>query len=633
MQTHAATQTTPLLKTSDAGLPVYTHQPTPYCSRANRRSLLRRAWGLSAIYILTLATGTLLLRSMSSAAVQHTHPGIVVGGPDCGNPSRLVEAKNGAVATEIQTCSEMGVDVLQRLDGNAVDALVTATLCTGVVNMFSSGIGGGGFMTVRIPSSSPNGSSEVWSVDFRETAPAAAFETMFLGNPKAAQVGGLAVGVPGELRGLDEVHKRWGKVSWEKLVQPVADLARGWAIDRELARRMRHEDFVDHLANHPDWAPVFAPEGKLLQLGEIMRRDALANTLDAVAKGGADVFYKGYIAESIVRKVQSEGGILTLKDMEDYEVRVLPALSGTYHGREDYNVYTTHPPTSGGVMLHMLNLMERYDNLLDEGFTGLNAHRAVEAIKFGFAARTKVSDTGFFNNTEKMAAITTKEYANIIGHSLTDDQTHPPEYYHPEFDIFSDHGTSHTSIVDKDGMAVTLTSTVNLLFGSLVMDPVTGVLLNNEMDDFSIPGTPNHFGLFPSPYNYPAPHKRPLSSISPMIFERSSDNSLYLTIGGSGGSRIFPAVFHTILQLEWGRNLLEAVQHGRLHDQLFPMILETDSNSPVEVVEGLIHRGHNVTVIDVERMIAASVNAVIMERDGRKFAVSDPRKNGMAAGY
>lgn len=489
-------------------------------------------------------------------------------------------------------------------------------------------------MTVRIPPKSPNRSSEVWAIDFRETAPAAATETMFVHNPAAAVLGGLAVAVPGELKGLEEVHKLWGRVPWEKLVQPVADLARGWTVDRELLRRMNDPQYFDFLTHHPDWAPIFAPNGRRLNLGDTIRMTALADTLEAIATEGADVFYKGRIAESIVKKIQLEGGIITLEDMASYEVRILPALSSIYRGKENYTIYTTHPPTSGGVLLHMLNIMEHYENLVDEGFTGLNAHRAVEAIKFGFAARTKVSDIGFSNNTEKMTAISSKAYANTISSNITDYQTHTPEYYQPEFDIFSDHGTSHKSIVDEDGMAVSLTSTVNSPYGALVMDPVTGVMLNNNMDDFSIPGVPNHYGLSPSPYNYPAPYKRSLSSMAPTILERSSDNTLYLTIGASGGSRIFPAIFHTFLQLEWGHDLLEAVQHARLYNQLFPTDVVVNSNARVDIVEALIHRGHNVSIKDVNRpKIAAAVNAIVVERDGRIFAVSDPRKNGMAAGY
>jgi len=281
------------------------------------------------------------------------------------------------------------------------------------------------------------------------------------------------------------------------------------------------------------------------------------------------------------------------------------------------------------VLLFMLGLAERLG--LGSEALGLGTHRIVEIMKFGFAARTKVSDPAFADDASRIYEILTPEYADAIVKNVTDDTTHPPEYYNPVYDVQIDHGTSHSSIVDKDGMAVAITSTVNLVFGSQVMDPVTGVILNDEMDDFSTPGTPNAYGLWPSPYNYPAPHKRPLSSTVPTILE-SPRGSFLLAIGGSGGTRIFPAVFQTLVGvLEHGLDVGAAVEAGRVHDQLYPLETEVDSVYPAEGVQGLRARGHNVTVADINR-VAAVVNAV-MNRTGTIYAASDSRKNGVAAGY
>ncbi|KAG6330671.1 hypothetical protein ID866_8418 [Astraeus odoratus] len=269
----------------------------------------------------------------------------------------------------------------------------------------------------------------------------------------------------------------------------------------------------------------------------------------------------------------------------------------------------------------MLNLMDRYD-LPGEGRTGLNMHRIVEAQKFGFAARTRIGDTSYgSNNSARIAEISTKEYANIIAVNLTDDHTHPMEYYNPEFDIKIDHGTSHTSVVDKDGMAAALTTTVNLVFGSQVLDPDTGIILNDEMDDFSTPGVPNSFGLWPSPYNYPEPGKRPLSSIAPTIMEYE-DGSFYLAIGGSGGSRIFPSVFQVILNLDWGQDISEAIEYGRVHDQLLPMEVDADDILPDDLLKYLRDRGHNVTVKDTGRV--AGVIQSVLQKDGRIYGVIGP---------
>ncbi|KAF8629660.1 hypothetical protein AX17_005599 [Amanita inopinata Kibby_2008] len=535
------------------------------------------------------------------------------------NRAYLVKARHGAVASENKRCSVMGVDVLKN-GGNAVDAAISTALCIGVVNMFSSGIGGGGFMTVRLPPHTGS-KSEAWTVDFREVAPQMANSTMFVADPQSAVLGGLAIGIPGELRGFEEAHRRWGRLPWKRLVEPSIRLAEGWEVDRELGKRIPL--FVDLMLNNSDWSAIFAPNGILLKEGQIIKRTNLSQTLATIAEEGADAFYKGPIANSIIRKVQSAGGIISHSDLERYNVKVEQALEGTYNGQR---IMTTHAPTSGPVLLHMLNLLENFNFTVHDG---LNTHRMVEAMKFGFAARTKICDPKF-DMSDNISKIAAKEYAAKVVVNMTDDTTHTPDYYKPEYDIIHDHGTSHTSVLDCDGMAVSLTSTINLVFGSHVLDPGTGIILNNEMDDFSIPGTPNAFGLWPSPYNYPEPGKRPLSSTAPTVVE-SKDGSLHLVIGGSGGSRIFGSIFQVMLNLDWGLDVSNAIEYGRLHDQLYPQILEADNIYPMDLLNDLRVKGHNVTVVDVDR-IAAVIQAIV-QQNGTIYAASDSRKNGVAAGY
>lgn len=478
-------------------------------------------------------------------------------------------------------------------------------------------------MTVRLPPGEKGGAaSEVVTIDFRETAPALANETMYKDHPMLSRYGGLAVGVPGELRGLEEAHRRWGTIPWKDLVQPSVDIANGWRVDAELAKRIRW--YPDLMLKDPDWQPIFAPEGRFLNEGEIIRRRNLSRTLAIIARDGPNAFYQGELGASFIKKAKDTGGVLTYRDLEDYKVVVRPALEGTYHGRK---IYTTHAPTSGPVLVHMLNLLEHYD--MSER-TGLNTHRMVEALKFGFSARTRICDPRFSNSSERIDRIPTKEFAQEIVKNLTDSTTHPPEYYQPEYDILEDHGTSHTSIVDRSGMAVAITSTVNLIFGSRVMDPATGVILNNEMDDFSTPGTPNGFGLWPSPYNYPQPGKRPLSSTAPTIVE-NADGSFYLAVGGSGGSRIFGAIQQTMFNLDWGLDASAAVEFGRLHNQLLPEVTDADSTYPTDILDDLRSRGHNITVADISR-VAAAVQ-LVTQQDGVFYAASDSRKNGIAAGW
>ncbi|ESK85216.1 hypothetical protein Moror_11399 [Moniliophthora roreri MCA 2997] len=552
----------------------------------------------------------------------HSIPGeISKSGTD--NPAYLVQSRHGAVATENRLCSDIGVQILKD-GGNALDAAIASALCVGVVNPFSSGIGGGGFMTVRIPPSRPDLSSEVWTVDFREKAPGGANTTMYEKGANSSRFGGLSVAVPGELRGLEEAHRRWGSLPWKQLVLPSVELASGFRVGVELGRRIPW--FADLMLTNPDWTDIFAPGGVFLKENEVIRRTNLSRTLLAIANEGADAFYKGPIADSLIRKIQATGGIMTHKDFEDYTVDVYPSLQGSYLGKK---IYVPGAPTSGPVLLHMLNVLEHYDF---SKRSGVNTHRLVEALKYGFAARTRISDPLYRNDTSVIEEIPTKAFAASVVRNLTDDRTHPPEYYNPEYDVKMDHGTQHVSVVDHDGMATSLTSTINLVFGSQVLDPETGVILNDEMDDFSVPGTPNGFGLWPSPYNYPEPYKKPLSSTVPTIIE-NPDGSFHLAIGGSGGSIIFGAVFQVLVNLNhWGMNIGEAIESGRLHDQLYPETTIVDSTYPEAMMQELRLRGHNLTVLDVNR-VAGVINAVMRDEEGTFYAASDSRKNGIAAGY
>ncbi|KAF9434162.1 hypothetical protein BGZ76_008470, partial [Entomortierella beljakovae] len=441
------------------------------------------------------------------------------------NTPTLIKAKYGAVAAEEIHCSEIGVQVLKD-GGNAVDAAIASCLCVGTVNMFSAGIGGGGFMTLRLP----NGTVEV--IDFRETAPAGSSQNMFKKDPILAQKGGLSVAVPGEIRGLELAHKRYGKLSWERLFAPSVKLAReGWAVGPELAKRLRQ--YKPMMESEPDWSSTFAPNGTVLNEGQWITRKTLANTLETIGKEGADSFYTGPIAQSMVDHIKANGGILDMDDMKSYKPLIKEPMVGYYQGRK---VYTTPAPTSGPVLISILNILERYDLGRFKENANVEVHRLVEAMKFGYAQRTELGDPDFSDLEAKIQGILSKDTAGLIRANISDERTFPVEYYNPHWGPIDNHGTTHLSSVDKDNMAVALTSTVNLVFGSKLLDPKTGIILNDEMDDFSIPGTPNAFGLQPSPYNFPRSGKRPLSSCVPTIIER--DGQFELALGGSGGSRI-----------------------------------------------------------------------------------------------
>ncbi|KAF9435671.1 hypothetical protein BGZ76_005763 [Entomortierella beljakovae] len=536
------------------------------------------------------------------------------------NTPTLIKAKHGAVAAEEIHCSEIGVEVMKE-GGNAVDAAIASCLCIGTINAFSAGIGGGGFMAIRLP----DGTVEI--IDFRETAPAASFPTMFKKDPILAQKGGLSVAVPGEIRGLELAHKRHGKLPWKRLFAPAVKLSReGWAVGPELARRLQRQ--LDVIEIEPDWKQVYAPEGVALREGEWIKREALADTLERIGNEGADAFYTGEIAQNMVDHIQANGGILTMKDMKNYKALVKKPVVGFYQGRK---IYTSPAPTSGPALISVMNILERYNVGRFKEFANVDTHRFIEALKHGFAQRTELGDPDFTDLEATVENMLSKDTAAQIRANISDTRTFPVDYYNPHWGPIDNHGTTHLSTVDKDDMSVALTSTVNLLFGSKLLDPKSGVILNDEMDDFSIPGRANAFGLQPSPYNYPEPGKRPLSSCVPTIVER--DGKFEMSLGGSGGSRILTAVIQTMLSVyNYNLNIMEAIENPRVHHQLMPDVVDIEEGYPKSEIQFLRSLGHNVTLFNRE-LAKAEIQAVMRDVDGLIYASSDTRKHGIAAGY
>ncbi|KAI8810447.1 gamma-glutamyltranspeptidase [Cladochytrium replicatum] len=585
--------------------------------RKTRRSLFPRSFSRSAS-ILALGSGLLLF----ATAVLYIDSQNLSPTPRKYFPTRLVSSPHAAVASENELCSIIGRDVLQD-GGNAVDSVVAASICIGVTNMYSSGIGGGGFLVLR----TPNGKSEY--IDFREEAPAAASRDMYEGNPTGSMIGGLSVGVPGEIRGFEYAHKKYGKLPWKRLFEPSIELClNGWTVNRVLA--MRINTYAGLMLNNTEFSEVFAPNGRILVEGDTIRRTALGHTLRAIADEGPEVFYTGWIGKSLVDTTRANGGILTMKDMSAYEVKTSLPLVGTYRDRK---IITSPPPSSGPVLLSVLNILEGYA-LGKEGRTQLNFHRIVEAFKHGFSQRSfygDPSDPEFANITEIADDFMRKEKAEDIRARIFSDRTFDPSYYNAEFDILDDHGTMHVSVIDSDGMATSLTSTVNLVFGAQLMDAKTGIILNDEMDDFSQPNITNYFGLKPSPYNFIKPKKRPLSSCVPTIVER--DGQVEFVVGASGGSRIITATAQAIVNaIDFGMNPLEAIDDPRFHDQLYPNEVMVEHEFSDGFTKGLLRRGHTISRM-AEGYYLTGVSMVQRRSDGVVLAAGDHRKGGAAAGY
>ncbi|KAF3924841.1 Gamma-glutamyltransferase [Orbilia brochopaga] len=548
----------------------------------------------------------------------------------------LTIAHHGAVNSDVATCSEIGVSMLRDHNGTAVDAAIATALCIGVVNMYASGIGGGGFMVIR----APDGRS--LSVNFRETAPGAATRDMFTHDPLLARRGGLAVGTPGEVAGFYAAWKQYGRVPWRTLFAPSIELCeQGVKVPRYLRHVLDGE--LDWLAqvDKAQFGFLFRKDGNVLEAGDLMYRPALGRTLRAIAEGGPAAFYTGTVASSLARFVRSQGGVLAVGDLRAYTAPVEETLKVWAFGQE---ILTCPPPCSGAVLIEGLNIAEGLDMSDDD--SAVVTHRIIETMKWLSAGRTEIGDPSddAVSNDARIAELQTKQFAAMVRQNISDTRTYGWEHYHPSYEFKESKGTSHINALDAEGMAVALTTTVNLYFGARICDPETGeyglgstcvvallgktgVVLNDEMDDFSIPGTDNAFHLQPSRYNFIKPYKRPLSSTAPMITVSNGRPSLI--IGGSGGSRIVTNVFLCFIKMyKWGYTLLDTIRSPRVHHQLMPMIAYVEAGTRDDIVQGLEDRGH---VVQELPNIGSVVGAVHRLPDGEIHAVSDYWRKGGSA--
>lgn len=506
------------------------------------------------------------------------------------------------------------------LGGNAADAMVATTFCVGVVGMYHSGIGGGGFMLVR------DASGRYEYIDFRETAPAAAHENMYVNRTDDSIYGGLASGVPGDVRGLGYLHAKFGRLPWHVVLQGAIDVARyGFRVSEDL---VRYTDYLkdsgrgDFLVEDPVWAVDFAPNGTLLRVGDTMTRKRYANTLETIAKKGPDAFYTGAIAESMIKTLRHANGTMTMGDLANYSVAIREPVAIDYRG---YKLTSCSAPASGAVALSIMKIIEGYGSMRAPGWLNLSTHRLDEAMRFGYGQRTALGDPSFvLNATEYEADMLNASTAEAIRGRISDSHTLNVSAYDPEgIEVLDTPGTSHIVTADKDGMAISLTSTINLLFGSQLMDNETGIIMNDEMNDFSIPNTKNAFGLIPSPSNFIRPGKRPLSSITPVIVEHAN-GSLYFVTGAAGGSRIPTATVQQLWNvLDRDMTAAEALAEPRMHDQLIPNETTFEYSYDNSTVEFMRQRGHNVTFV---RPGVSSAQSIRLLGGGVFEAAAEPRQ-------
>jgi len=536
-----------------------------------------RRFALAGLILLTAATGTL-----------------------------AASGRHALVASEHRLASQAGIEIL-RQGGNAIDAAVATALAAGVVNPSSCGIGGGGFMLVY-----DRGSKTVSALDYRETAPAAATREMFVRDgravPELSRTGGLAVGVPGEIAGLVAALHRYGNLSLRTVATPAITYARdGFPIGTHLAGAIAKN--TDRIRGRPEFAALFLNEQKEpLRAGQLLRQRDLAQTLEIVAADGPGTFYGGPIGEAITSSVGTAGGILQRSDLVQYRPVWREPVQARFRTHE---VFSMPPPSSGGgVLIQLLNILQR-DDL---GALGHNSptylHLLAEAMQFGFADRAVYyADPDFVQ--VPLYLLLSSDRASRLRRRLSAARTFPADFYGSLVQNETDGGTSHISVIDSQGNAVACTTTINTAFGSMLMAKGTGVILNNEMDDFSAqPGTPNMFGLVGNEANAVAPGKRPLSSMTPTILIR--ENEAVAVVGASGGPTIITAILQTLLNvLVFGNGATAAVTAPRIHHQWIP------------------------TTLAVEAGVPRPTRRVLELRtaDGSLEGAADPRKHGEAIGW
>lgn len=590
-------------------------------------------------FALLLATVIALACIFALSKLDNSRASLETGGRFQEDKGDIIEAEHGVVAADDERCSDIGIDML-REGGHAVDAAVATSLCLGLVSPTSSGLGGGAFMLLR----SSNGQAQAFNM--RETAPQAASEDMYAKNPAAKKIGPLSIGVPGELAGLHLAWQQHGKLPWKKLVQPVIKLAaEGFVISPYLASNIK--SLKNAIMADKGLRGVFTVNGKLLNVGDTCYNKKLAETLQAISDFGPSVFYNGTIGKKLVEDVQAVGGILSFEDLQNYRVEVTDPISAEVMG---YTILGMPPPSSGAAgLISVLNILGSYGTP-DAAKGTLGLHRTIEAFKHMFAVRMNLGDPKFVNITDSLSDMLSPEFAVKLKNKIYDNVTFPSEYYGYKWNQLRDHGTSHFCIVDSERNAVSMTTTVNYPFGALMLSPSTGIVLNNEMDDFSTPTEITPDMLPPAPANFIRPNKRPLSSMSPTIVLKGGQ--LAGVLGGSGGLKIIPAVVQVFLNhFINGMDPLVAVTAPRVYHRLIPNIVTYENWTVLdgEHIElsresklGLSQRGHWLEAHSsgaISQLVVQNLNNPIkVESDNQVFygkltAVSDPRKDGIPAGF
>lgn len=537
---------------------------------------------------------------------------------------RNITAEHGMVVSAHPEASRTGISILQK-GGNAIDAAVATEFALAVCYPEAGNIGGGGFMLIRMN----DGSTDV--IDYREKAPLDAFRDMFLDEKGNLTEGSstetrLAAGVPGTVDGMIRVHEKYGRLSFREIIQPAIDLAtKGFPVTEGQAKTFNNnrEYFLKMNASRP----AFVKNGEW-RTGDILRQPELAATLERIRDNGRDGFYSGKTAEMIINEMKRGNGIISGRDLAEYEAVFRKPLSGEYRG---YRIISIPPPSSGGIILLQLLKMVEPWSLRESGFHSLKTiHLIAEAEKRAFADRAEYAGDPDFVRVHTDILLDPEYLKRRFIDFDLNIATDSKQVKAGALTGYESDETTHYSVVDDYGNAVSATTTLNNIFGSSIVVEGAGFLLNDQMDDFSVkPGTPNMYGLVGGEANSISPGKRMLSSMTPSIVEK--DGKLFLVAGSPGGSTIPTTVFQVITNvIDYKMNIRQAVDTGRFHDQWLPdYIMFEKGTIDSLVIKGLKGMNYNLR----ERTTIGSVNAVEILPDGKIAAGADWRGNNAACGY
>lgn len=565
--------------------------------------------------------------------------------PSAAASTRPVHAQHAMVVSTNELASQVGVEIMQE-GGNAVDAAVATGFALAVVHPAAGNIGGGGFMLVRMAD------GKTHFLDYREKAPAAARRDMYLdaqGNviEGASKIGYKSIGVPGSVAGMTYAEQKWGKLTLKQVMAPAIKLAR----DGYLLSWEQSGDFHDrYLATFPESRRVFQRNGDYYKPGDIFRQPDLARTLERIAENPED-FYHGSLAKELAAAIEKGGGLITVDDMARYEVKEREPVRGAYRG---YEIISAPPPSSGGtVLIESLNILEGYDLAKLGNRSALAIHIIIEAFRRAFFDRAEfLGDPDFAKIPvaqliDKKYAAAWRETIDPAHASSSKDLKRPAVFseleqyamaHPPAAAPHESHHTTHYSVVDTDGNAVAVTTTINGWFGSRVTADGLGFLLNDEMDDFSMkPGVPNGDGLLQGAANAIGPGKRPLSSMTPTIVVH--DGKPVMVLGSPGSSKIITTVANVLTGVvDYGMNIQEAVNAPRFHNQWMPDVVNVEKWFSPDTVNALRQMGYTVEIglhdgDDVSPYWSDAECIAIDEKSGARLGASDVRSNGKAVGY